>query len=120
MPASVKMTSEVTAIIAGHGDVSLAVALGTLAAAPGIVYAVKKLQLWEKFSPVEQHELELLDADMPSGWWRRFKETLPGVAMTGHRLRRPRKGPWSIGTTDEGDILITTPVLDEETGELAS
>lgn len=120
MPASVKLTSEVTAILAGHGDVGLEAALAALATAPGIAYAVKKLHI--KLTPVEEREIELLDADMPAGWWRRFKDVMPAIAkMDGgppHRLFW-HKGHWSVGT-EGNDVLITTPMLDEETGELVS
>ena len=119
MPAKVTMVTETANIVAGHGDVSIGVALATLAAAPGIAYAVKKLHIYEKMSPVEQHEIELLDAAAPSGWWRRFKDVMPAVAMRGHKLQW-EKGDWSVGTADNGDVLVTTPMLDEETGELVS
>lgn len=127
-------TTEIANIVAGHGEVSLDVAIATLGAATttGIVIACKRIHLWDKLSPVAKQEFELLDEDMPEGWWRRFKETVPAAVFSGAPLRwhwgrknHPtiHNAGWQIGNPPSPGVLphelpFWTPMMDEETGTL--
>ena len=114
MAAAAKTVLEVNNIIGGNGAVDLAEGLAALAAATGIVAFTKKIGLWAKFSAVEQHEVEMLDKAMPQGWWGYMKNNISAVTMSGKRFRW-HHGHWSAGPDDNGNLLITTPILDEET-----
>lgn len=130
MPGAAKTVAEMNSILGGTGTVTLAEAVGALTAASGLVVFTKKIGLWPKFTPVEQKEMELLDADMPSGWWQLVKERVPAVAFAGKRPRWRHcdnrnidalgngNSGWSIDQTSSGELLLITPIMDEKTGEL--
>jgi hypothetical protein len=124
MPAHVKTVTEMNSILGGQGAVDLAEALVALAGATGIAVFAKKIGLWPKFSAVEKTEVEMLDAEMPDGFWRRMKDVVSASTMTGKKVRwrhGEKVGPgtgWAVGQDAEGNLLVTTPMLDEETNTL--
>ena len=126
MVAAAKTMTEMNAVIGGNGIVDMGEALIALGATTGLVAFTKRIGLWAKFSPAEQREIEALDEDMPSSWWHGVKDRASASLAAGRRLRWRHgdrdlahdKTGWSVDTTDEGDLLVRTPVLDEETGTL--
>jgi hypothetical protein len=111
MPASPK----ITAFVMENRDVALA----ALAATPGLVAFAVKTKLWDKLSPTEKTECELLDADMPSGWWWSVRHMAPSAAALRwrHGKRDEIHPGYSVGLNGMA-LEVTTPMLDEETGEL--
>jgi hypothetical protein len=118
MPIQLKTITEINAIIDGNGEVSLLDGLIALRQSTGVVDFTQKIGLWRKFSGVEQEEALLLDADMPVGWWRRIQERAPAAAMSGRRVRWTY-GNWSVGE-EGGDLLVSTPMMDEGSNALLS
>lgn len=116
MPITPMLSKTVADIVAGNGDVTLVEAIAALGVAGGIVAFSKKIHLWEKLGPTERKEAELLDADMPSGWWRRLTECGPAAILSGGKFKW-HHGSWSIGK-DGNNLEVTTPMLDEDTNTL--
>ena len=124
MAAARTTLGAVNDIMAGRGLVEMGEALTALAGATSLAVFAKKIGLWPKYSATERREVIALDEDMPEGWMRGMQEKVPAATMSGHRVRW-RHGTkadnhtgWSFGMSDEGDLLVTTPVLDEDTGKL--
>jgi len=117
MPATAKTVAEVNSIIGGRGAMDLSEGLVALMGATGLAMFAKKIGLWPKYSAIEQTEVEMLDAEMPKGFWRRVKDTAPAAAMSGHKIRW-NHGNWSVGTDEHGDLMVTTPMLDEDSDTL--
>jgi hypothetical protein len=117
MPMALKTVGEINNIIGGNGAVDLTEAVLALGATTGIVAFSKKIGLWPKLSPVERHEAEMLDEDKPEGWWRWLQDHVTPALFVGKRLRW-RHDSWSVGLDDEKNLLVTTPILDEESDTL--
>jgi hypothetical protein len=133
MPASKPFAIAATDILAGKGAVPIDVALAALASTAGLAALAKKIGLWPKLAPVQQTEVVELDKDMPVGWWhattnlvlgRRDDPSEPPAAeaiastMFLGKSVEWEKGEWAVGTSDEGNLLVTTPEWDEETRQL--
>ena len=119
MAAAAKTVAEVNNILGGTGAVTLSEALAALGAATGLTVLTKKIGLWPKLSPVERAEIEALDKDMPEGWFRRMKDLMGTTLFPSAKKVHWRRGSWSIGTGANGDLELTTPVYNEETGTLS-
>jgi len=126
MPMSVKAFGAANDILAGRGSVTVDVALAAVAGSAGIVALAKRIKLWDKLDAVEQAEAEALDADAPRGWWRAVQDSLSSTMFLGRHvswrhgqrdLAHGRSG-YSAGLNEQGELVVTTPVLDEESGTL--
>lgn len=130
-----ELEKAVSAIVDGHGKVTMLEGLVALAGANGIVDLFKRIDLWDDLNEVQRVEVALLDDAKPWGWWERVKEQAPASLFTGHRLRwnwgeakvmrhqttgyDPHGDTgFSVGHDDLGDLIVTTPKLNKETGRL--
>jgi hypothetical protein len=118
MPAAVKAFGATNDILAGRGDVTLPEALAALAGTAGLCAFAVKIKLWPKLNEVERKELEMLDQEMPAGFWHKIREVGPVAAFMGRKVRWHHCDGYMVTHGGDGDLEIGTPMLNEETGEL--
>lgn len=115
MPASAKTMEMLNAL----PPADVIAAAGAAVAAGGFVAFTKKIGLWERFNKVERHESELLDQEMPQGWWQKAVGSVAAARFSNHKILWER-GDWKTRGTANGSLVIQTPMLDEDTGELVT
>ena len=120
MAMAVRAIGTMNDIVAGQGDVPLDVALAALASGIGIVAFTKKVKLWSKLTPAERAEARALDAAAPTQFLRGIGERFSAALFASGKTPKLKwfQGPFKFGGTPHGNVFVSTPVLDEETGEL--